>query len=190
MLQTVYTVSLQKFWKCCCRILPQRFFQSICPNIRYVQSITPITQCDPKGSCGRANKCCKSICCCCYGLFDLARADAYAYIHLSGIPYCNAARQCQAICEQTHLFSSDHTCIRLYSIAAQIFVVTLSILIVLIIFGARTDYVSTTTLLVSICVCYLMSTHFVDIHSNGAEGLVTCYLTEYNCEDSMMRICP
>lgn len=149
-----------------------------------------MTQCDPRESCGKAHKCCKSVCCCCYSLFDLARADAYAYIHLTGIPYCNAARQCQAICEQTHLFASDDTCIRLYRLASQVFVVTLSVLITMILFRARTNYVSLVTLALVICNCYLMGTHFVDIHSNGAEGLVTCYLAEANCEDNVLEVCP
>ena len=56
------------------------------------------------------------------------------------------------------------------------FVVTLSVLITLIIVQARVHYVSMFALAVLICFCYLMSTHFVDIHSNAAEGLVTCYL--------------
>ena len=81
------------------------------------------------------------------------------------------------------MFSSDDTCIRLYRIAAQIFVVTLSVLITIIIFEARTNYVSMFTLAVVICNCYLMATHFVDIHSNAAEGLVTCYLAESNYDN-------
>lgn len=109
-------------------------------------------------------------------IFDLSRADAYGYIHLSGVPYCDAARQCEAICHETHLFSSNDTCIRLYRIAAQIFVVTLSSLLTMIVFEAKTTYVSMFAIAVTIMYCYLMSTHFVDIHSNAAEGLVTCYL--------------
>lgn len=68
--------------------------------------------------------------------------------------------------------------------------VTLSVLITLILFSARTDYVNVVTLAVVICNCYLMGTHFVDIHSNGAEGLVTCYLTESNCEQDNLEVCP
>jgi hypothetical protein len=51
----------------------------------------------------------------------------------------------------------------------------------MIVFGAKTNYVSMFALAVAIMYCYLMSTHFVDIHSNAAEGLVTCYLAEMNC---------
>jgi hypothetical protein len=118
------------------------------------------------------------------------RSDAYAYIHLSGIPYCNACRQSQAICEQTHLFNSNHSCIRLYRVAAQIFVVTLGVLLTYIVFQARTNFISMFVLAVVICFVYLMATHFVDLHSNAAEGLVTCYLAESNTEANNMEVCP
>jgi hypothetical protein len=120
----------------------------------------------------------------------MIRPDAYAYIHLSGIPYCNAARQCQAICERTHLFSSDHTCVRLYRIAAQLFVVTLTVLLSYAILQARTNYASTIIVALIVLFSYLSATHFVDIHSNAAEGLVTCYLAENNCDGANMQVCP
>ena len=68
--------------------------------------------------------------------------------------------------------------------------VTLSVLITIIIFKARSSYISFFGLVVVISFCYLMGTHFVDIHSNAAEGIVTCYLTEYNCEGEEMMVCP
>ena len=190
LLQTSQLVPLQKLWQRRWRLLPQRLPQHPLHHLRPFQSKSLPTQCDPKGKCGRAGKCCHEVCCCCTSIFDLSRPDAYAYIHLSGIPYCDAARQCEAICEETNLFESDHTCIRLYRIAAQIFVVGLSALLTLIVFGAKTSYLSTFALAVTVMYCYLMSTHFADIHSNGAEGLVTCYLAEANCEGDNMDRCP
>ena len=70
------------------------------------------------------------------------------------------------------------------------FVVTLSVLITMIVFKARTNFVNMFTLAIVVCFCYLMATHFIDIHSNGAEALVTCYLTEDNCEAGEMISCP
>lgn len=176
MLQTCKSTIFEKFWKCGRWILPQRFSQSFRYLLRYRQSKFFMIQCDAKGIMGKSQKNCRNCCFCCTTFIDLARADTYAYIHLTGIPYCNAARQCQAVCQQTNLFSNNQTCIRLYRIAAQIFVVSLSVLFTFIIFKARTSYVSTIVLAVTVCTCYLMSTHFVDIHSNAGEGLVTCYL--------------
>ena len=55
--------------------------------------ISDLFKCDPKGSCSKCSSCFK-VCCCCDYVFELVRTDAYAYINLSGVPYCNAARQC------------------------------------------------------------------------------------------------
>lgn len=52
-------------------------------------------RCYPEGMCGKLAPCCTSlskICCC--NFYDLVRNDAYAYINLTGIPYCNSARNC------------------------------------------------------------------------------------------------
>lgn len=106
----------------------------------------------------------------------MVRPDAYAYIHLSGIPYCNAARQCEALCERTNLFASDHSCIRLYRMSAQIFLATLTTLFGFIILQNRVTYANYIIVGVLVCVSYLATTHFADLHANGAEGLLTCYL--------------
>lgn len=147
-------------------------------------------QCNPRGKCGKMFNCCKESCCCFTCIFDLVRADAYAYIHLSGIPYCNAARQCEAICEKSHLFASNQSCIRLYRIAAQLFLVSLTVLFSYFILAAKTSYANFIIIGLITCTSYLAVTHFADIHSNGAEGLVTCYLSESNLEAAHMEVCP
>lgn len=119
------------------------------------------------------------------------RPDAYAYIHLSGIPYCNAARQCEALCERSKLFASDHSCIRLYRMSAQIFLATLTTLFGFIILHNRVTYANYIIVGVLVCVSYLATTHFADLHANAAEGLMTCYLAEMNCESALnMDVCP
>ena len=51
-------------------------------------------RCYPDGSCGACAGCCDTLCGCCAFLFDLVRTDVYSYINLTGISYCNAARNC------------------------------------------------------------------------------------------------
>lgn len=148
-------------------------------------------QCNPKGECGRASKCWKESCCCCNFIFELVRPDAYAYMHLSGIPYCNAARQCEALCERTHLFSSDHSCIRLYRAAAQIFLVSLTVIFTFIVLFHRAYSANFVIVFLIVVTSYLAVTHFADLHSNAAEGLITCYLAETNCESpDGVEVCP
>jgi hypothetical protein len=119
------------------------------------------------------------------------RPDAYAYIHLSGIPYCNAARQCEALCERSNLFASDHSCIRLYRMSAQIFLVALTSLFAFIIMEQKVSYANFIIVALLVCISYLACTHFADLHANAAEGLLTCYLAETNCESPLnMDVCP
>ena len=62
--------------------------------------IFSITQCDPRGDMGKCQTTYEKICCCNY-IFELIRTDSYSYINLTGIPYCNAARQCEALCRHS-----------------------------------------------------------------------------------------
>lgn len=181
----------EEFRKCIRRIIYECILQHIWTYLRFIQSNYIITKCNPKGQCGRASKCLKQACCCCNFLFELVRADAYAYIHLSGIPYCNAARQCQALCERSHLFTSDHTCIRLYRMSAQILLVSLTALFTFIVLFNKTDYANFIIVGLIVLVSYLSTTLFADLHSNAAEGIFTCYLAETNCESMLnIDICP
>ena len=51
-------------------------------------------------------------------LFDMVRADAYSYIYLSGIPFCNAARQCNKICDRSRHFVGNHSPMKHYKLLA------------------------------------------------------------------------
>ena len=109
------------------------------------------------------------------------RTDAYAYINLTGIPYCNAARQCEAMCKYSHLFGSNQSCVRLYRIAAHVFLVSVVVIICYFILASRTDYISLWSLAYITFFAYCMVTYFIGAHTDAAEGLLICYLTEENC---------
>ncbi len=51
-------------------------------------------RCYPDGVCNNCAGCCDKLFGCVGSLFDLVRTDAYSYINLAGIPYCNACRNC------------------------------------------------------------------------------------------------
>ena len=110
--------------------------------------------------------------CCCNYIFELIRTDSYSYINLTGIPYCNAARQCEALCKYSSLIKNTHSCVRIYRNAAHIFVVGLASLLCYIIFDNRTnEYGNYDHFWIAVCVIlvsYSMATYFVDIHQNGA----------------------
>lgn len=51
-------------------------------------------RCYPEGACAACAPCCANLFGCCSSLLDLVRTDVYGYINLTGIAYCNAARNC------------------------------------------------------------------------------------------------
>ena len=120
--------------------------------------------------------------CCCNYLFELIRTDSYSYINLTGIAYCNAARQCEALCRYSQLIKNPHSCLRIYRSAAHIFALGLAALLSYVILDSRTNeygnYDHFWIAAAVVYVCYSMGTYFVDIHQNGAEGIMISYLTE------------
>lgn len=63
--------------------------------------------------------------------------------------------------------------------------VTLSVLFSFIVLKSQATYANAIIVALLICSCYLVATHFVDLHANAAEGVFTCYLAEYNCEGNV-----
>ena len=51
-------------------------------------------RCYRDGACPLCASCYECICGCNRNFFELVRTDVYAYINLTGIAYCNAARNC------------------------------------------------------------------------------------------------
>lgn len=119
------------------------------------------------------------------------RTDAYAYINLAGIPYCNAARQCEAMCQYSRYFQGgSQTCLRLYRLASHLTLITLGAIICFTILEGRSTYTNGYILALIVFGTYCIVTYFIDIHSDAAEGLEVCYLAEENCDADEMDICP
>ena len=57
---------------------------------------------------------------CCGCFFDLVRNDAYAYMNLTGIPYCNAARSCEELCDRSKIFLGNQSVMFFYRLCAHI----------------------------------------------------------------------
>ena len=81
-----------------------------------------IFRCYSDGACSILSK--FSLClsyACCNHFCDLIRTDSYAYINLTGLPYCNASRNCQALIEYSKLFIGSQSVLYFYRICAHIF---------------------------------------------------------------------
>lgn len=96
------------------------------------------------------------------------RSDAYAYINLAGIPYCNAARQCEAMCQFTKSFRGSQSCLRLYRLAAHIALVALVSIICFFILIGRASSANEYVMAGIVFGAYCMLTYFIDIHADGA----------------------
>ena len=127
---------------------------------------------------------------CCYNkcswftcFWDLVRTDAYSYINISGIPYCNSARNCKKICESSPTFIGSQSPIKHYKFAAHVLCVSAVFLMTWFILRYRVQYPNVWHYILLIVVIYMSVTWFIDMIANAAEGLQTSYLAERELEN-------
>lgn len=126
-------------------------------------------RCYPEGCCGKCAPLCGKIsklCCC--NCYDLVRNDAYSYINLTGIPYCNSARNCQALCNNSRLFIGNQSVMFFYRLTAHAFCVGLAALLAYWMMKSRNDGIHPGTLIIILILSYCLVTYFIDIHADAA----------------------
>ena len=132
--------------------------------------------CHPQACCTGIGTTCYNSCSWLTCLFDLVRTDAYSYQNLSGIPFCNAARQVKKINERNPSFIGSHSPMAHYRFAAHAFLVPITLLACWFILRARVwnpnfwHCIILTVLIISIL------TWFINIQPDAAEGIQTSYL--------------
>jgi hypothetical protein len=96
------------------------------------------------------------------------------YVALTGNPYCNSAKYCEYLWNETMI--SDHTqsTTRIHKIAAQLFITTAACILTLFIKGKADSYVILLTFLYGITIC----TFFVSLHAYASETIQLMYLLE------------
>lgn len=50
----------------------------------------------------------------CRGFFDLIRSEAFAYINLISLPYCNASRYCEMLSDDSNFYDRSQTTNRVH----------------------------------------------------------------------------
>ena len=138
--------------------------------------------CHPEACCPKLGTCCYNSCSCLTCFFDLVRTDAYSYINMSGIPFCNAARQCKKICGNSEHFVGSYNPMKHYRFAAHVLCVAAVFLMTWFILRARMINPGFWHYVLLIVVIYMIVTWFVDIHADAAEGIQTSYLSEFELE--------
>lgn len=118
----------------------------------------------------------------CLRFFDLVRADAMAYIALTGNPYCQSAKYCEYFTHVSMLHNGDQSTMRLYRICAHILIPGLVSILGLYIKGEIEPYTIGATIIIGMFVC----TYIISFQADPAEAL----LLMYNLDEEYYRRFP
>lgn len=149
--------------------------------------------CHPNTCCSKIGTFCYNICNIFTCFFELVRTDAYSYINLTGIPFCDAARQCAKLCDRSAQFVGYHSAMKHYRLAAHIASVCFVFFWAFWILNYRTFNFDLWNVAIVILAIYGTVTWFIGIHADSAEGLQTSYLAELELEGEhqyMQKILP
>jgi hypothetical protein len=97
---------------------------------------------------------------------------------LTGIPFCDSARQCARLCDRSNQFVGYHSAMKHYRFAAHIACVSFVFFWALWILNYRTFNYNLWQLAILIVFIIGIVTWFIGIHTDAAEGLQTSYLAE------------
>lgn len=124
----------------------------------------------------KATDCCHTIlrtCCMpCLKLFELVRSDSLSYIHISGIPFCNSARTCEYLCNNSMILDEAQSSSRIYRVCSHILLVGINCILALYIKGN----ISPMSLLVIFVLSFFIVTFSISIHADVAEALIISFL--------------
>lgn len=135
--------------------------------------------CHPETCCPSAGRSCQKYCCLNY-LFDLIRTDAYSYINITGLPFCNSARATAEQCYRSNLFVGGYNPLRHYKFAAIILLTLLAAFLGHFFVKLRVVNYGFWHAAALLIIAYLVVVWFVSVFGDAAEGLLTSFLTEYS----------
>ena len=144
----------------------------------FIDFLFEALRCYPEGCCGVCAPLCTGFSNCCGCFFDLVRNDTYAYINLTGIPYCNAARNCETLCQNSRLFIGSQSAIFFYRLCSHVFCISTVLCLSYWLMESKTGEIKITSLLLIILLSYMVVTYFIDIHADAGEALQISYLSE------------
>ena len=100
----------------------------------------------------------------CLKVFDMVRSDAMAYVYLTGNPYCNSARYCEYLCDNSMVMEYSQSTSRAYRVCAHFAIAGLVAIVGMYIKGS----ISLIVLLVIVGLALFISTFFISIHADAA----------------------
>jgi hypothetical protein len=132
--------------------------------------------CHPTTCCSKLGTFCYNTCNIFTCFFELVRTDAYSYINLTGIPFCDAARQCGKLCDRSNQFVGYQSALKHYRLAAHIACVSFIFFWGFWILNYRTLNYDLWNVAILVMAIVGTVTWFIGIHADAAEGLQTSYL--------------
>lgn len=123
-------------------------------------------------------KCHGKLCSPCKKVFDLVRSDAMAYINITGNPYCNSARYCEYLSDNSGCLDDSQSASRIYRLGAHMLIAGIVGIISLYIKGM----IVPTAILVMLFASLFISTFFISIHADAAEALCISFIDNEECE--------
>jgi hypothetical protein len=105
--------------------------------------------------------------------FNLVRADAFAYIALSGNPYCNASRYCEFIYSEAIWFEDSQSISRSYRICSHLLLAGVVGLVNFLLQGKDT---SLFVVLVVFILSLFISTLWISLHADATDAIQVTFL--------------
>ena len=111
---------------------------------------------------------------CCTSLLDLVRSDSFAFIALTGNPFCNSSKFCEYLTDCSLSCDGSQSAMRIYRICAHLIIVGVTSILGLYIKGEVEFYTIVAILILGIFV----STFIISYHSDASEALMIMFLLE------------
>jgi len=132
------------------------------------RAIIELFICHPQACCPGIGSCCYNSCSWYTCFWDLIRTDAYAYQNLSGIPFCNSARQAKKINERNPAYVGSHSPMNRYNFVSKLFLVPLSLILSWLILRAWVPNPNIWHWIISTLLNYFTLSFFTDFFGNAA----------------------
>ena len=130
--------------------------------------IIELLVCHPNTCCSKLGTTCYNTCNIFTCFFELVRTDAYSYINLTGIPFCDSARQTARLCDRSNQFVGYHSAMKHYRFAAHISIISFIFFWAYWILNYRTFNFDVWNVVILILFIYGTVSFFVGIHTDTA----------------------
>jgi hypothetical protein len=117
----------------------------------------------------------RSVFSCIGDFFNLVRADAFAYIALTGNPYCNSSRYCELIYHKAFWFKDSQSISRSYRICSHLLLAGITGLVNLLLQGKDASlFIVLTVFLFSL----FISTLWISLHADATDAMQVTFLLD------------